>query len=202
MFAENLKKARARSGLSQEQVAKQIFKSQQAYAKYESGKSSPDPDTIILLAKVLNTSTQLLLGEEPLPRQGVKIPVLGRVTAGVPISAIEDILDYEEISEERARKGEYFALQIKGHSMEPRIYDGDVVIVRQQSDVDSGDIAIVLVNGNDATCKKIKKTPEGVMLIPLNPVYDPKFYNNKDIEQLPIIILGKVVECRSKFERI
>ena len=202
MFAENLRKARANSGLSQEQVARQIFKSQQAYAKYELGKSSPDPDTITALAKVLNVSTQFLLGEEPQLKQGVRIPVYGHVAAGIPINAIEDILDYEEITENEARKGEYFALQIKGQSMEPRIYDKDVVIVRRQSDVDNGDIAIVLVNGEEATCKKIKKTPEGVMLIPLNPNYETMFYSNKEIEQLPIIVLGKVVECRSKFERI
>ncbi len=86
--------------------------------------------------------------------------------------------------------------------MEPRIYDKDVVIVRRQSDIDNGDIAIVLIDGEEATCKKIKKTPEGVMLIPLNTDYEIMFYSNKQIEDLPVTILGKVVECRSKFERI
>lgn len=201
MFADNLKKARINSGLSQEQVAKKIFKSQQAYAKYELGKSSPDPDTITELAKILNVSIQFLLDKEITPesRKGVKIPVYGRVAAGIPIDAIEDIIDYEEITEEEARKGEYFALKIKGRSMEPRIYSGDVVIVRQQPDVDNGDIAIVLINGEEATCKKIKKTPEGVLLISLNPNYEPMFYTNKQIEDLPVIILGKVVELRGKF---
>ena len=83
--------------------------------------------------------------------------------------------------------------------MEPRIAQGDVVIVRKQSDVDTGDIAVVLVNGNEATIKKIKKRPDGIMLIPINTNYEVMFYNNTEIEELPVLILGKVVELRAKF---
>lgn len=95
--------------------------------------------------------------------------------------------------------GEYFALQIRGNSMEPKFSAGDVVIVRKQSDVNSGDIAVVLVNGDDATIKKIKKRPDGVMLIPNNPEFEPMFYSNQEIEELPVVVLGKVVELRAKF---
>ncbi|MBR2354619.1 MAG: S24 family peptidase, partial [Clostridia bacterium] len=84
-------------------------------------------------------------------------------------------------------------------SMEPRMTTGDVVIVRSQPTAETGDIAIILVGDNDATCKKIKMTPEGIMLISLNPAYEPMFYNNKEIEQLPIRIIGKVIELRAKF---
>ena len=130
----------------------------------------------------------------------VKIPVLGKVAAGIPIDAITDILDYEEISSDMIKDGsEYFALQIKGDSMEPKISSGDVVIVRHQPDCDSGQIAIVCVNGNEATCKKIMKQPTGIMLVPLNPTFEPTFYSNKEIEEIPITILGKVVELRAKF---
>ena len=83
--------------------------------------------------------------------------------------------------------------------MLPRFTEGDVVIVRLQADVNTGDIAIVLVNGNEATCKKIKKTPEGVMLISTNPDYEPMFYSNQEIAELPVRIWGKVVELRAKF---
>ena len=83
--------------------------------------------------------------------------------------------------------------------MEPKFSEGDVVIVRKQPDVNSGDIAVVLVNGDDATIKKIKKRPEGVMLIPSNPNYEPMFYSNQEIEELPVVVLGKVVELRAKF---
>lgn len=97
-----------------------------------------------------------------------------------------------------ASDGEYFGLQIKGHSMEPKISDGDIVIVRRQPDVDSGDIAVVLVNGDDATVKRVKKSPQGVTLIPSNPAYEPMYYTNAEIESLPVKILGRVVELRAK----
>ena len=96
-----------------------------------------------------------------------------------------------------ASLGEYFALRIQGHSMEPRIEDGEIVICQRQSDVDSGDIAIVLVNGDEATCKQVRKGPEGITLIGFNSiVYAPHFYSNKEIEELPVRIIGRVVESR------
>ena len=129
----------------------------------------------------------------------VKIKVLGRVAAGIPINAIEEIIDTEEISEELAKTGEFFGLQIHGDSMEPRICEGDVVIVRQQSDAESGDIVIALVNGDDATCKRLRKYRDGIELISNNPSYEPMFFSDKDIETKPVRIIGKVVELRGKF---
>lgn len=129
--------------------------------------------------------------------KGIRIPVLGRVAAGIPIEAIEDIDEWEEIPEAMAKNGEYFALRIKGESMSPKLQPGDIVIVKKQNDVDTGDTAIVLVNGNDATVKQIKKTEAGIMLVGLNlEVYQPHFYSNKEIEELPVKIIGKVIESR------
>ena len=130
---------------------------------------------------------------------GVRIPVFGSVAAGIPIEAITDIEDYEEISQDLARTGEFAALRIKGDSMEPKFSAGDVVIVRLQESADNGDIAIVLVNGDEATCKKIKRMPEGIMLISTNPAYEPMFYSNHDIQEKPVRIWGKVIELRAKF---
>ena len=130
--------------------------------------------------------------------RGVRVPVYGRVAAGIPIEAIQDITGYEEISEELARNGEYIALTIHGHSMEPRICEGDVIIIRRQNDVESGETAVVYINGGDATCKKIKKTHDGIILISTNPAYEPMYYTNKQIMELPVKILGKVVEIRCK----
>lgn len=128
---------------------------------------------------------------------GIKIPILGRVVAGIPIEAITDIDGYEEITADMASRGDFFALRIQGHSMEPRIEDGEIVIVKQQEDVECGDVAIVLVNGDEATCKQVKKSPEGITLIGFNPVvYPPHFYSNKEIETLPVNVIGKVVELR------
>lgn len=113
---------------------------------------------------------------------------------------IEDILGYEEIPKKLADTGDFFALRIKGASMEPQFFDGDTVIVRQQSDVDDNDIAIVLVNGDKATVKQIKKSDAGITLIGFNvSVYPPHFYSNNDIESLPVSIIGKVVQVRRDY---
>lgn len=130
---------------------------------------------------------------------GVKIPVLGRVAAGVPIEAIQDVLGEEEITEDMASTGEFFGLRISGDSMSPDIQDGDTVIVKQQNDAESGDIVIVYVNGHDATCKRLRKYRDGVELVPINPSYDTKFYSDVEIEKTPVKIIGRVMESRRKF---
>lgn len=129
----------------------------------------------------------------------VQIPVLGYVKAGIPMTAVENIIDYEEISQEQARTGEFFGLQIKGDSMEPKISEGDVVIVRKQETVENGEIAVVLINGDDATVKKFYKTDAGIKLVSTNPTYDPFFYTPDEVNALPVIVIGKVVELRAKF---
>lgn len=191
---KNLKIAREQKGYSQKEFAKFCKIPNSTYNQYETGKRQPDLETLQQLADKLETSVDFLIGR----KNGVKIPVFGNVAAGVPISAIEDIVDFEEIDEELAANGEYFGLKIKGDSMEPRMTTGDVVIVRSQPTVETGDIAILLI-GDEATCKKVKLTNEGMILISFNPSYDPMFYTNLEIEQLPIRILGKVVELRAKF---
>lgn len=157
-----------------------------------------DIESLMKLAKGENVSLEK---EENSPQQsvGIRIPVLGRVAAGIPLEAIQSIDDWEEISPQMAKSGEFFALKINGESMHPEIKNGDTVIVKKQSDIDSGDIAIVLINGNDATCKQVQKQQTGITLIGYNVgVYSPTFYTNKEIEDLPIVILGKVVEVRRK----
>ncbi len=131
--------------------------------------------------------------------KGIKIPVLGCVQAGIPVEAVKDIIDYEEITEEMARTGEYFGLRIKGNSMNPRMQEGDVVIVRKQQDVDSGDVAIVIVDNQEATCKQVKKHEYGISLVSFNTAFEPMFFTNEEIIKKPVAILGKVVELRAKF---
>lgn len=132
-------------------------------------------------------------------KKGVVIDVLGRVAAGVPIEAIEDIVDTEEITEEMASTGDFFGLQIHGDSMEPRMSEGDVVIVRKQQDADSGDTVIAMINGDDATCKRLKKYKGGLMLLSTNQNYEPMVFSDEDIEKKPVEIIGKVVENRQKY---
>lgn len=173
-------------------------------SRYTNGKMTPKLPTVYSIAEILNVNPLWLMGGDVERRirkksSAVKIPVLGLVRAGIPMDAVEYILDYEEISEDMARQGEFFALQIKGDSMEPKISDGDVVIVRKQPDVESGEIAIVLVNGDEATIKKVQKFHGGINLVPSNPSYEVKTFTNEQIETLPVQILGKVVELRAKF---
>jgi repressor LexA len=144
-----------------------------------------------------------MLDNVPTPSKkpkGVKIPVLGRVQAGVPVEAVEEILDWEEITQEMAATGDFFGLQIRGGSMEPRMKEGDVVIVRKQADSNTGDTVVVLINGDEATVKRLKKHEDGSLsLIPTNPAFDPLFYSQAEVAGLPVILLGRVVELRAKF---
>ena len=161
-------------------------------------------DRLVLISNYLDIPISELLGDDTENHEndkpkGVQIPVLGDVAAGIPIEDIEDILDYEEIDEDLARRGEFFGLRIRGNSMSPRIQNGDVVIVRVQPDADSGDIVIAKVNGDDACCKKLQKHDEGISLISLNPEYEPMFFSKKEILDLPVHVIGKVVELRGKF---
>jgi len=170
---------------------------------------APSYDKLKKVADYFGVTVEYLLtGEQahhqeysslPASTGGVWVPVLGAVSAGIPIEAIENIEDYEEITKDTAVQGEYFGLRIQGDSMEPRITSGDVVIIRKQGDCETGDVAVVLVNGDSATVKRIKKRPEGILLIPNNNAYEPMFYSNKEIEDLPVRIIGKVVELRAKF---
>lgn len=131
--------------------------------------------------------------------KGISIPVLGSVPAGIPLEAITDVLDYEEISPALAARGEYFALKIKGNSMAPRICDGDVVIVKKESAIDNGDVAIIMVNGNEATCKEVQFSKAGITLVGWNVTeFQPIFYTKEDVETLPVRIVGRVVEVRIK----
>lgn len=201
-IGERIKEARKSAGLTQLELAKKTDLSRSYIGDIEKDRYNPSVSTLQLIATATNTPLEDLLPStktaSPTGR-GVRIPVLGRVAAGIPIEAVEEILDYEEITPELAATGEFFALKIRGHSMEPRMMEGDVVIVRRQDDVDSGDVAIVLVNGDEATVKRVKKQEEGITLIATNTsVYEPHFYSNKEIEELPVRILGRVVELRGK----
>lgn len=172
------------------------------FSDWINAKTYPRIDKIELMANYFGISKSDLVEERTSAKSSSSaytINVLGRVAAGIPLNAVEEIIDTEEIPEKMARTGEFFGLKIKGHSMEPRICDGDVVIVRQQADVEDGDIAIVLVNGDEGTCKRIKKYQDSLALLPLNPTYEPMVYTKKQVADLPVTIIGKVVELRGKF---
>ena len=198
---ELVKKLTEEQGMSMSELARRVGTAKSAISRYFNGTREFPLNKVEEFASALHTTPDFLLGMEyePQTSQGLQIPVLGNVAAGIPISAVEDILDYEEIPLSWKSQGEFFGLRIKGDSMEPRMESGDVVIVKQQSDANSGDTVIVLVNGDDATCKKLQKTDDGIMLVSTNPKYPPMFYSNDEIVTKPVVILGKVVELRQKY---
>ena len=193
--------ARKRRKISRKEVADFLQVHETTIKRYEDGNTKKLPtDRLEKIAKYLNTSIEYLMGwEEEQKPQGIKIPVLGTVAAGIPISAVEDILDYEEIPQTWKNQGDFFGLRIKGDSMKPDINDGDTVIVKQQTTANNGDIIIALVNGDDATCKKFEKLDNGIMLISNNSEYSPMYFSNEEVITKPVVIIGKVVELRRKF---
>jgi len=204
--AERIKEGMELRGMKQADLVEITGISKGALSSYISGHYVPKQNNIFLISKALNVNESWLMGNDvPMERfhsnkkKGVTINVLGRVAAGIPIEAIEDIIDTEEITEDLARTGNFFGLQIHGDSMEPKMSEGDIVIVRQQNDAESGEIVIVTVNGTDATCKRLRKYRDGIELISNNPSYGPIFYSNKEIEDKPVRIIGRVVELRAKF---
>lgn len=204
-MAKRIKELRIKKGLSQSELAKILNIDRSTVNKYESGQSRPIR-YINKLADLLGASADYILGiddqerkEASPPPKSVKIPVLGYVAAGVPIEAITDIEDYEEITAEMAEKGEYFALKVEGYSMSPRIMPGDIAIVKVQKTCSNGDLCIVQVNGNEVTMKQVYKKANGITLVALNPmVFPPHFFTANEVQNLPVQIIGVVVELRIK----
>ena len=215
-FAERLKTLRKSKGLTQDEFSRQTGIGRSAVSMYESGKRMPSYKVLSALSKYFQVSTDYLLENSDVEvapaapsasrapkvtRYTYRIPVVGRVAAGQPILAQEEIIDYEYI-DERLHKGgdQYFGLIVKGASMEPTIHDGDTIIVRVQESVESGQIAVVLVDGEDATVKEVKETDTGLTLIGHNvAVYAPHVYSREEVEKLPVRIIGRVVQSISKF---
>ena len=202
-----LKELRRIKGIRQNEIAELLHISQGAVSQWESGRTNMDYQYAKTLADYFGVTVDYLLGDsntftgnELKKEPGGRIPVVGAIRAGIPITAIEDVEDWEEIPAAMARGGDYIALRVRGSSMEPKIYDGDIAIIRRQETVENGQVAAILINGDEATIKKVKRTPEGIMLIAFNAEdYEPHFYSNQEIEALPVRIYGRLVEVRRKF---
>ncbi|OUN13775.1 LexA family protein [Flavonifractor sp. An91] len=157
----------------------------------------------MLLADYLGVTTSELLGEtQGISPSGVRIPVLGTIPAGIPLDAIEDILDWEEIPAAwTTGDRQYFGLRVRGDSMYPRYLDGDTVILQKETTCESGDDCAVLVNGAEATLKQVMIKGDGSLeLRPANPAYPPRTYSPAEIESIPVQIIGVVVELRRKIK--
>lgn len=200
----NLKSARKAAKMTQAEVAKVIGITQNGYSYWENGKAKIDHESLTKLANLFGVTTDYLIGiSEEADDKSVRIPVLGSVPGGIPVEAIEDIVDWEEIPQAMCAGGkEYFALEVKGDSMWPDYLPGDVVIVRKDPCCESGDVCVVYVNGYDATLKQVKFGEDGsITLVPKNQSYPPRTYSPEEAADLPVAICGVVVELRRKIKK-
>ena len=172
MFAERLKEARKAKRYSQAEVSRMLGVTQQAVGKWETGRSTPDPQTVAHLAEILDTPTDVLLG-------------LRKEDYGKEYACVKD-------------PENYFFLVVKGDSMEPRISDGDLALVHRQNTLDNGDLG-VLVYGADGegTLKKYIQRGNSVILHPFNPAYEELVIKGEELDHL--YIAGKVVETKAKW---
>lgn len=196
MFSEELRNLRKEKNISQVELSRTLGMSQSAIGMYESGKREPNFKTLELIANYFNVNIDRLLeGEKKL----TLIPLVNQENTDIPIFALQDIVGYEEISEQMAKQGEYFAIKIQDDSMSPRIIKNDIVIAKKQDFIENGDIAIILVSKNKTLIRKVIKSNDEINLLSFNPSCEMITYTNEEIEKLNIQIIGKIVELRAKF---
>ncbi|MGP1608647.1 MAG: LexA family transcriptional regulator [Clostridium sp.] len=200
IFIERLSFLLNKRELSIADLSSKTGLSVEAISSYLKGKYEPKHDKIHLMANALSVSPVWLMGynvdmdidknTNSYKDNTTKMPILGRIPAGTPIEAIEDIEDYLYIPNDRLKGGEYFLLKIQGNSMHPKYLEGDIVLFKKVSNCESGADCAVLIDGNDATLKKVYKYNDRIELVPLNPQYQVMIFNNKEIEDLPVSIIG------------
>ena len=207
---ENVKFLRNSKGISQQGLADKVGIDRSTISRIENDEIDTTIDNAIKIANALDVNLFDLVGKDlrfdnatpiELPKEVVKIPVLGRIPAGVPIEAIEDILGYEEIPKDWLKGGkEYFALMLDGDSMEPKYQDKDIGIFLKTSDCESGQDVCIKINGFDATFKRVKKQDNGIMVIPLNENnstgFSTTFFTNDEIINKPVEIIGVIKQIR------
>lgn len=210
IIGKRIKMLRKDRNFTQEYLSDYLHVGKSTISQYETGRRIPSDETKKMLASLFGVSVDYLIGNSDNPQlssnlrplsegltAGIKIPVLGKVPAGVPIEAVEDIIDEIELTATMANdRHEYFALLVSGNSMYPEYMDGDIVIVRKQETAETGDDVVAYVNGYDATLKRLVRSMRGITLRPLNPEFEPHTYSNEEIESIPVRIAGIVVEQR------
>lgn len=204
-----IKLLREEKNIYQKDLAQLLGVSIPSINYYENEKRSMDTDTAIKLADYFGVSVDYLLGKTsirnseesnvmPLPDTPVKVPVIGKISAGLPLLADENIEGYEFAPSSLIKDGfEYFYLRVSGDSMNLKFNDGDTVLVQKQDDLENDEIGVILVDGQDATVKKYKYENGLVILSPMsnNSEHVVQIYNPKEIS---IKIIGKVVSYQGK----
>ena len=191
-FKDRLILLRKEAHLTQEELASKLGFSRTAISAWEIGRNEPSYEDTIKVANFFNVSVDYLLGGETSNKR--LLPVLGTVKAGYNYLAEENIIDYIEPSMTISDPANYFGLVVKGDSMAPLFDEGDYLIVHKtDGEFNTGDIGIVLINGDEATVKKVVKTNDGIELQAFNPYYPAKKYTYEETQNLPVKIIGIVV---------
>lgn len=186
-----------RSGMTQQELADKMGIDRTTLIYYFNHPTAPKRYRLEQFCRAVNCTVDEVMTAKP----GIyQIPVYGTIAAGIPTEAIENIIGYEEVpAAEYQDACDYFALQLKGMSMYPRMQSGDVVIFRKQDCADSGDIVAVSVGTDDATCKQIFISEDGITLHALNESFGDMRFTRQQVASFPITIIGKAVELRAKF---
>lgn len=197
IFRNNLHYYISRTDLTQKDIAQALGVSKGSVSGWFAGTNFPRAEKLEDLADLLGVSYADLLADRSIK---TSVPVLGRVQAGLPTTAVQDAIDYIDISESLAVQGDHFGLYVRGSSMLPDFQDGDTVIVRRQPSLSDGDIGVFSIAGEDATIKEYKTGKSHIFLIPHNSTEFPVLmYSFKEVDLLPVLILGKVIELRRSY---
>lgn len=192
-FKDKIKYLRKRSELTQAELAKKLDVAITTVSTWERGGNRPLMDKIVLMSEIFNVPISYFFDEVTDDIKIVSVPVLGTISCGNPITATENVDEYQKEIENYLPSGSLFYLKAKGNSMYPIIPDGALVLIKEQATVENGEIAAVLVNGDEeATIKRIKRIGNDILLQPENNAYEPLIINKNN----PARIIGKVVRVR------
>ncbi len=206
LVGQRLKEARIEKKISLENAGEKIGVHKTTIMRWEDGKTEKlDMASLEILAEYYSVNALWLMGKN-VPKiamslkyiQEKQIPILGTVKAGYDYLAQENIIGHTYLDFTPFDIENYYALEVTGDSMEPLFSNGDVAIVHKQDDFESGNTCIVLINGDEATVKKVVKTEDGIDLIAMNPYYPVRHFTKEDMSKIPVQIIGKVVEARKR----
>lgn len=202
-FSSNLQRLFREKGLQKNALADFVGVSDNTVTNWAQGHKIPRMDKIDKICSFFGVPRSALLEvhvnlhadtSRAVDQPVAMIPVYGRIVAGEPMEAVEEILGYTALPDKNARAEDFFALKVFGASMQPTFLDGDTVIIRKQPTVDNGQVAVVLIENEEATVKRVFIAPDGITISADNPaVFRQRFYTNEEIELLPVRILGHVV---------
>ena len=216
-FAKRLYQLRSQKALTQIELGDRLGLSGVSIANYEAGRRMPSYDVLIAVASLFNVSVDYLVGRVDTPydnstdltsivrlspdskEKAIRVPTLGYIRGGEPMVTDDNFLGYEEmVVPSTTSADDFIGLKVEGDSMMPLINEGSIVIIKLQPTCEMNDVCAVRVNGEAVTVKRVKRLPDGLYLIPENSAYSPKFFTADEVTNLPVEIIGKVIEIRTK----